>query len=126
MEQSKIIDTLETYQSPNFPATRRHGGAAAARRERAGRKRWRGTERGESGGKTHSGGSALDFIKRAGRRTPKLAHARPLFPAGAILSRRLCYLYSLLYCYIYFIFYIYLYFSTLYFLSLLFPYSYKK
>ena len=52
---------------------RRHGGAAAARRERAG----------ESGGKAQSGGRALDFIKRAGRRAPKLAHARPLFPARA-------------------------------------------
>ena len=62
-----------------------------------------------------SGGRALDFIKRAGRRAPKLAHARPLFPARAILSRRLCYLYSLLYCYIYFIFNIYLY--SLFFLS---------
>ena len=72
--------------SPSFPATRRHGGAAAARRERAGRKRWRGTERGESGGKAQSGGRALDFIKRAGLRAPKLAHARPLFPARAILS----------------------------------------
>ena len=69
--------------SPSFPATRRHGGAAAARRKRAGRERWRGTERGESGGKAQSGGRALDFIKRAGRRAPKLAHARPLFPARA-------------------------------------------
>ena len=25
----------------------------------------------------------MDFIKRAGRRAPKLAHARPLFPARA-------------------------------------------
>ena len=66
---------------PSFPATRRHGGAAAARRERAGRERWRGTERGESGGKAQSGGRELDFIKRAGRRAPKLAHAQPLFPA---------------------------------------------
>jgi len=40
----------------------------------------------------------------ARRHAPKLAHARPLFPARAILSRCLCYLYSLLYCYIYFIF----------------------
>ena len=89
--------------SPSFPVMRRHGGAAAAvRRERAGRERWRGTERGESGGKAQSGGRALDFIKRAGRRAPKLAQARPLFPAHAILS--LCYLYSLIYCYIYFIF----------------------
>ena len=61
----------------------RHGGAAAARQKRAGRERWRGTERGESGGKAQSGGRALDFIKRVGRRAPKLAHARPLFPARA-------------------------------------------
>ena len=31
--------------SPSFQATRRHGGAAAARQKRAGRERWRGTER---------------------------------------------------------------------------------
>ena len=75
--------------SPSFPATRRRGDK----------------ERGESGGKAQSGGRALDFIKHAGRRAPKLAHAQPLFPpARAILSQRLCYLYSLLYCYIYFIF----------------------
>ena len=49
-------------------------------RRRAGRERWRGTERGESGGKAQSGGRALDCIKRAGRRAPKLARARPLFP----------------------------------------------
>ena len=48
-----------------------------------GRERWRGTEQGESGGKAQSGGRALDFVKRAGRLAPKLAHARPLFLARA-------------------------------------------
>ena len=52
-------------------------------RRRAGRERWRGIERGESGGKAHNCGRAFDFIKRAGRRAPKLAGARPLFPARA-------------------------------------------
>ena len=52
-------------------------------RQRAGRERWRGIEEGESGGKTQSGGRALDFIKRVGRRAPKLAHGRPLFPPRA-------------------------------------------
>ena len=33
--------------SPNFPATRRHGGAAVARRKIAGRERWQGTEQWE-------------------------------------------------------------------------------
>ena len=82
-------------------------------RHRAGREWWRGIERGQSGGKAQSGGRVLDFIKRAGRRAPKLARARPLFPARAIHSRRPYYIYSLLYCYIYLIFNIYLY-SLLY------------
>jgi len=81
-------------------------------RHKARREWWRGTERGESGRKAQSGGRVLDFIKRVGRRTPKLARARPLFPPRTILSWCPCYLNSLLYCYIYFIFNIYLYFST--------------
>ena len=102
-------------RTPRYPQVSRRRGGMVARRRRGEK------ERGESGGKAQSGGRALDFIKRAGRRAPKLAHARPLFPARAILSRRLCYLYSLLYCYIYFIFNIYLYFLyCLLFFSILF------
>ena len=73
-----VVEPVEAARHP-----RRHGGAAAARRERAGRERWRGTERRESGGKAQSGGRALDFIKHAGHRAPKLAHAQPLFRARA-------------------------------------------
>lgn len=114
--------------SPSFPATRRHGGAAAARRKRAGRERWRGTERGESGGKAQSGGRALDFIKRAGRRAPKLAHARPLFPARArsfpdvsaistLFSTVIFILYFIFNIYLYFL-YCLLFFSILFFLAI--------
>ena len=76
------------------------------------RERWQGTERWDGVG----------FYKE--RRTPRAkTSARPaaFSHARAILSRRLCYLYSLLYCYIYFIFNIYLYFSTLYFSLYFFP-----
>ena len=87
--------------SPSFPATRRHGGAAAARRERAGRKRWRGTERGESGGKAQSGGRALDFIKRAktSARPAAFSPARNPFPTSllSLLSSLLLYLFYILY-----------------------------
>ena len=69
-------------RTPRYPqASWRHGGMVA--QGRRGEK-----ERGESGGKAQSGGRALDFIKRAGRRVPKLAHARPLFPC--------CYIYFIL------------------------------
>ena len=77
----------------------------AVARHRVGREQWQGTERWEGVG----------FYKA--RRTPRAktsARSAAFSRARAILSRCLCYLYSLLYCYIYFIFYIYLYFSTLY------------
>ena len=77
-----------------FGGEARKSGEKAVARHRAGRERWQGTERWEGVG----------FYKACGRRPPKLAHAWPLFPTRTILSRRLCYLYSLLYCYIHFIF----------------------
>ena len=82
-------------------------------------------EQGESGGEAQSGGKAqrgaraLDFIKRAGRRAPKLAHAQPLFPARARSFPDVSAI-STLFSTVIFIFNIYLYFSTLYFFSLLF------
>ena len=91
--------------SPSFPAAWWRGGGKAKKsreravaRHRAGRERWQGTERWEGVG----------FYKA--RRTPSAkTSARPadFSHARAILSRRPCYLYSLLYCYIYFIFNIY-------------------
>ena len=98
--------------SPSFPLTRRHGGAAAERRKRVGREWWRGTKQGESGGKAQSGGRALDFIKRAGRHAPKLAHAQPLFPVRAIHFDvyAISTLFSTIIFILYLIFNIYLYF----------------
>ena len=54
-----------------------------ARRRRGEKERGESGGEAQSGGKAQSGGRALDFIKRAGRRAPKLAHARPLFTARA-------------------------------------------
>ena len=115
----------DTAVSPSFPTTRRHGGAAAARRKRAGRERWRGTEQGESGGKAQSGGRALDFIKRAGRRCNKtsarptdFSRARAILPDVSAIST----LFSTV------IFLLYLIFISTSLLStlLLFSFSFKK
>ena len=64
------------------PSFRRRGGMVA-RRRRGEKERGESGGDAQSGGKAQSGGRALDFIKRAGRRAPKLAHARPLFPTRA-------------------------------------------
>ena len=89
-----------------------------------------GREHGEaqSGGKAQSGGRALDFIKHAGRRAPKLAHARPLFPVRArsfpdvsaissLFSTVIFILYLIFNIYLYFL-YCLLFFSILFFLAI--------
>ena len=96
----------------------RKSGERAVARHRDGRERWQGTVWGESGGKAQSGGRALDFIKHAGRRAPKLAHARPIFPACARSFPDVCAistLFSTVIFILYLIFNIYLYFSIVYF-----------
>ena len=104
--------------SPSFPATRRHGGAAAARRDRAGRERWQGTERWEGVG----------FYKA--RQTPRARTSapRPLFPAhvrsfpdvsaiSTLFSTVIFILYYIFNIYLYFL-YCLLFFSILFFLAI--------
>ena len=121
-------------RTPRYPqVSRRRGGGEAKKsgeravaRHGAGRERWQGTEQWEGVGQTCLTLGVASFGKLSlkpkntiikARRTPcaKTSACQAAFSrARAILSRRLCYLYSLIYSYIYFIFNIYLYFSTLY------------
>ena len=116
-------------QTPRYPQVSRRRGGMVARCRRGKKERWRGTERGESGGKARSGGRALDFIKRAGRRAPKLAHARLLFPACARSFpdvSAISTLFSIVIFILYLIFNIYLYFLYCLLFSLLFFLQYRS
>ena len=98
-----------------------------ARRRQGEKERGESGGEAQSGGKAQSGGRALDFIKRAGRRAPKLAHARPLFPPRArsfpdvsaistLFSTVIFILYLIFNIYLYFL-YCLLFFSILFFLQ---------
>ena len=75
------------------------------------------------------GGRWILLEKCAGRRAPKLAHARPLFPARARSfpdASAISTLFSTVIFILYLIFNIYLYFSTVYFFSLYFFFLIKN
>ena len=93
-----------------------------ARRRRGEKERGESGGEAQSGGKAQSGGRALDFIKRVGRRAPKLAHARPLFPPRAQSFPDVSSISSV----IFILYLIFISTSLLSIFSLFFPYSYKK
>ena len=70
-------------RTPRYPQVSRRRGGMVARLRRGEKEQGESSGEAQSSGKAQSGGRALDFIKHAGRRAPKLVHARPPFPARA-------------------------------------------